>query len=173
MSPEERVRSERREYGVDHAVIGGVLLRRWRLPQVIARAVELHHSPDADGEAAIICLADGLTRYELGETVRPAELETAASRIGIDKAALESLMYRLPDRGERRRRAVAKSPLSNQEREVLKGLAASKVYKEIALDLGIAASTVRSHLHNVYAKLGAADRAQAVLIASREGWIAI
>ena len=33
--------AERREYGVDHAVIGGVLLRRWRLPQVIARAVEL------------------------------------------------------------------------------------------------------------------------------------
>ena len=66
---------------------------------------------------------------------------------------------------------MAKSPLSNQEREVLKGLAASKVYKEIAHDLGIAASTVRSHLHNVYAKLGAADRAQAVLIASREGWI--
>ena len=53
----------------------------------------------------------------------------------------------------------------------MRGLAASKVYKEIAHDLGIAASTVRSHLHNVYAKLGAADRAQAVLIASREGWI--
>jgi DNA-binding NarL/FixJ family response regulator len=77
----------------------------------------------------------------------------------------------LPDRGERRPRAMTKSPLSRQEREVLKGLAASKVYKEIAHDLGIAASTVRSHLHNVYAKLGAADRAQAVLIASREGWI--
>jgi DNA-binding NarL/FixJ family response regulator len=165
------VRSERREYGVDHAVIGGVLLRRWRLPQVVARAVELHHSPEAGGEAAIICLADGLTRYELGETVRPAELEKAASSIGIDTEALQSLMYRLPDRGERRRRSVSKSPLSNQEREVLKGLAASKVYKEIGLDLGIAASTVRSHFHNVYSKLGAADRAQAVLIASREGWI--
>jgi putative nucleotidyltransferase with HDIG domain len=171
MSPEERVRSERREYGVDHAVIGGVLLRRWRLPQVIARAVELHHSPESGGEAAIICLADGLTRYELGETVRPAELEKAAASIGIDREELQSLMYRLPDRGERRRRSVSKSPLSNQEREVLKGLAASKVYKEIGLDLGIAASTVRSHLHNVYSKLGAADRAQAVLIASREGWI--
>jgi putative nucleotidyltransferase with HDIG domain len=171
VSPDERARAERREYGVDHAVIGGVLLRRWRFPQVIARAVELHHSPEAGGEAAIVCLADGLTRYELGETVRPAELESAAARVGLDSAALESLMYRLPDRGERRRRAVAKSPLSNQEREVLKGLAASKVYKEIAHDLGIAASTVRSHLHNVYAKLGAADRAQAVLIASREGWI--
>ena len=103
--------------------------------------------------------------------MRPAELEKAASSIGIDTEELESLMYRLPDRGERRRRSVSKSPLSNQEREVLKGLAASKVYKEIGLDLGIAASTVRSHLHNVYSKLGAADRAQAVLIASREGWI--
>ena len=171
LSPGERAQAERREYGVDHAVIGGVLLRRWRLPQVIARAVERHHAPDADGEAAILSLADGLTRYELGETVRASELELAAARVGLDTAALESLMYRLPDRGQRRRRAVAKSPLSNQEREVLKGLAASKVYKEIAHDLGIAASTVRSHLHNVYAKLGAADRAQAVLIASREGWI--
>ncbi len=170
-SPGERAQVERREYGVDHAVIGGVLLRRWRLPQVIARAVERHHAPDADGEAAILSLADGLTHYELGESVRPAELEAAASRVGLDLAALESLMYHLPDRGARRRRSGAKSPLSNQEREVLKGLAASKVYKEIAHDLGIAASTVRSHLHNVYAKLGAADRAQAVLIASREGWI--
>ena len=69
--PSERVAAERREYGVDHAVIGGVLLRRWRLPQVIAQAVELHHSPDADGEAAISALADGLTRYELGEVVQP------------------------------------------------------------------------------------------------------
>jgi len=171
LSPAERTKAERREYGVDHAVIGGVLLRRWRLPQVIARAVERHHSPDADGEAAILTLADGLTRYELGETVRPAELEAAAAGVGLDTPALESLMYRLPDRGERRPRAMTKSPLSRQEREVLKGLAASKVYKEIAHDLGIAASTVRSHLHNVYAKLGAADRAQAVLIASREGWI--
>jgi len=171
LSPGERAHAERREYGVDHAVIGGVLLRRWRFPQVIAKAVERHHSPDAEGEAAIVCLADGLTRYELGETVRPAELEAAAARVGLGVKELESLMYRLPDRGERRRRSVTKSPLSNQEREVLKGLAASKVYKEIGLDLGIAASTVRSHLHNVYGKLGAADRAQAVLIASREGWI--
>src|SRR5688500_7319061 len=171
LSPSERAQAERREYGVDHAVIGGVLLRRWRLPQVSAHAVERHHAPAADGEAAILSLADGLTRYELGESVRPAELESAAARVGLDTTALESLMYRLPDRGERRRRAVAKSPLSSQEREVLKGLAASKVYKEIANDLGIAASTVRSHLHNVYGKLGAADRAQAVLIASREGWI--
>jgi putative nucleotidyltransferase with HDIG domain len=171
LSPEDRARDERREYGVDHSVIGGVMLRRWRLPQVIARAVERHHAPDADGEAAVLRLADALTHYELGAKVRPAELEQAAAAVGLDRSALEALMYRLPERGERRRRTSSRSPLSSQESEVLRGLAASKVYKEIAHDLGIAASTVRSHLHNVYAKLGAADRAQAVLIASREGWI--
>ena len=98
LSPDERVRAERREYGVDHAVIGGVILRRWRLPAAIARAVERHHAPDADAEAAIIRLADGLTHYELGESVRPAELEQAAAQVGLGVADLESMMYRLPDR---------------------------------------------------------------------------
>ena len=171
MSPEERVRSERREYGVDHAVIGGVLLRRWRLPagdRQGGRAAPLAGGRRRGGDPLPRRWADPL---RAGRDRAPGGARIGGGRIGLDTAALESLMYRLPDRGERRRRAVAKSPLSNQEREVLKGLAASKVYKEIAHDLGIAASTVRSHLHNVYAKLGAADRAQAVLIASREGWI--
>lgn len=170
-SPDKRAQAERREYGVDHAVIGGVLLRRWRLPQTIARAVERHHSADAEGEAAILRLADMLSHYERGSVVRPRELEQAAGQLGIDTKQLQSIMYRLPDRGENRRRTVTPSPLSSQEREVLRGLAAAKVYKEIAHDLNIAASTVRSHLHNVYAKVGAVDRAQAVLIATREGWI--
>lgn len=170
-SADERAKAERREYGVDHAVIGGVLLRRWRMPQTIARAVERHHAPDAEGDAAVIRLGDMLCHYERGNAVRPAELEQAAAQLGIGGKQLQSLMYRMPDRGESRRRTVAPSPLSGQEREVLRGLAASKVYKEIAHDLNIAASTVRSHLHNVYAKLGAVDRAQAVLIATREGWI--
>ena len=47
--PEERLRRERRELGVDHALVGAVLVRRWGLPSSIAAAVERHHSPDADG----------------------------------------------------------------------------------------------------------------------------
>ena len=62
-------------------------------------------------------------------------------------------------------------PLSSRELEVLLGLADGKVYKEIAVDLSLSASTVRSHLHNVYVKLGVVDRAQAVLLASSRGWI--
>jgi DNA-binding NarL/FixJ family response regulator len=43
--------------------------------------------------------------------------------------------------------------------------------KQIAAELDLSASTVRSHLHNVYGKLGALDHAQAVLTATEQGWI--
>ena len=35
-TPEERIHQERRELGVDHALVGGVLARRWGLPASIA-----------------------------------------------------------------------------------------------------------------------------------------
>jgi len=50
-------------------------------------------------------------------------------------------------------------------------LAQGKVYKQIAQDLGLSTSTVRTHLHNVYRKLDAHDRARAVLIATERGWL--
>jgi DNA-binding NarL/FixJ family response regulator len=61
--------------------------------------------------------------------------------------------------------------MSGREVEVLRGLAQGKVYKQIASELGLSTSTVRTHLHNVYGKLGAMDRAQAVLIATERGWL--
>src|SRR4051794_6552420 len=49
---EERLHYERRELGVDHALVGGVLARRWNLPRAVASAIERHHAEDADGDAA-------------------------------------------------------------------------------------------------------------------------
>ncbi len=54
---------------------------------------------------------------------------------------------------------------------MLKRLAEGKVYKQIALELSLSTSTVRTHLHNTYGKLGAVDRAQAVLVATERGWL--
>ena len=54
---------------------------------------------------------------------------------------------------------------------MLQQLANGKVYKEIAHDLTLSVSTVRTHLHNIYARVGVADRAQAVLLASESGWV--
>jgi DNA-binding NarL/FixJ family response regulator len=50
-------------------------------------------------------------------------------------------------------------------------LAEGKLYKEIAPELGVSMSTVRTHLHAVYEKMGVADRAQAVLRATEMGWL--
>jgi DNA-binding CsgD family transcriptional regulator len=62
-------------------------------------------------------------------------------------------------------------PLTDREREVLKLLNEGLVYKQIALRLGVSISTVRTHLHGIYPKLGVYDRAQAVLEATRRGWL--
>src|SRR5215218_9492047 len=51
-TPEERLHAERKELGVDHALVGGVLVRRWRLAPGIGAAIERHHAEDADGPAA-------------------------------------------------------------------------------------------------------------------------
>lgn len=54
---------------------------------------------------------------------------------------------------------------------MLRPLAEGKTYQEIALETGLSRSTIRTHLHNVYIKLGVVDRAQAVLTAVRRGLI--
>jgi len=171
-SPRERVHKERLELGVDHAVVGGVLARRWSLPDSLASAIERHHSDDASGCAAIVRLADMLAHYGHGETIDRNELISAGRTLELPTGELRSLMYEFPYAGEgNRRRHVDPCPLSKRELDVLRKLAEGKVYKQIAAELELSTSTVRTHLHNTYAKLGAADRAQAVLMATARGWI--
>jgi putative nucleotidyltransferase with HDIG domain len=171
-TPGERIQRERRELGVDHALVGGVIARRWGLPAVIAHAIESHHGNDVDGEAGIIRLADMLAHYMVGDAVVPAELSSVARAISLKPAQLRQIMYDLPlESAVRRPRQVDPCPMSTREVDVLKRLAKGMVYKQIASELGLSTSTVRTHLHNVYGKLGAMDRAQAVLIATERGWI--
>jgi putative nucleotidyltransferase with HDIG domain len=171
-TPEERIDAERRELGVDHALVGGVLARRWSLPNSVASTVERHHSAGCDGETSIIRLADMLAHYALGGSISPAELLKVARLVGIKPNQLREVMYDLPLSGsDGRRRRIDPCPMSSRELEVVRRLARGMVYKQIASELGLSTSTVRTHLHNIYGKLGARDRAQAVLIATERGWI--
>lgn len=171
VTPTHRVARERDVLGVDHALVGGVLARRWGLPATIASAIERHHAADAAGEAAVVRLADMLAHYQHGGQVGPAELYDAARALGLDASALRRLLYDLPTAAYARRRHPQPCPLSWRERDLLARLADGKVAKEIAFELGLVSSTVRTHLHNVYSKLGVSDRAQAVLHAAERGWV--
>jgi len=170
-TPEERLHRERLELGVDHALVGGVLARRWALPNRLARAIERHHADDAEDEASLVRLADMLAHYSHAQPVNPKALLKAAHACDLSTDQLRAVMYELPQGTGHAKRNVDPCPLSTREVEVLKRLAEGKVYKQIAHELGLSTSTVRTHLHNTYAKLGAVDRAQAVLIATERGWI--
>jgi putative nucleotidyltransferase with HDIG domain len=170
-TPEQRVHAERRELGIDHGLVGGVMARRWGLPQPLAAAIEHHHADEVTGEPALVRLADMLAHYAQGQPIAPDQLLSVARAVGLGPQDLREVLYELPEPPTERRRATTPCPLSARELEVLRRLAEGKVYKQIALELELSTSTVRTHLHTVYGKLGAVDRAQAVLLASERGWL--
>jgi len=170
-TPEQRLRVERDKLGIDHAIVGGVLARRWNLPGRTAVAIERHHADDSDGLSALIATADMLAHYGQGEAVSRDRLEGAAARAGISDELLRELLYELPYPRQDAPRVSEPCPLSNRELDVLRLLAEGKVYKQIAGEMQLSVSTIRTHLHNVYGKIGAVDRAQAVLTSRDRGWI--
>ena len=171
-TPEERIQRERLELGVDHALVGGVLARRWGLPKSLASAIERHHAEDSEADAALVRLADMLAHYMFGAPISPGELLGVARIVGVKPADLRVVMYDLPlPTSGVRARQIDPCPMSTRELEVLRRLGRGMVYKQIATELDLSTSTVRTHLHNIYGKLGARDRARAVLIATERGWI--
>ncbi len=170
-TPEQRLREERDRLGIDHALVGGVLARRWSLPQRIAVSIERHHADDAEGLAALVGTADMVAHYSQGEAVSPERLHASAKRCGLSPDALRDLLYQLPYARSDVSRVSEPCPLSARELDVLRHLSEGMVYKQIAGEMQLSVSTIRTHLHNVYGKIGAVDRAQAVLTARDRGWI--
>lgn len=171
-TPEERLRHEQRALQMDHASLGALLLRKWGLPDRLARAVAEHHTAEGEHDlGAYVRLADMVAHHAQGEQVDRGRMLGLAEVCGVSANALADVLFELPHSGGSQRRRAEPSPLSERETAVLRILAQGKVYKVIADELGVSASTVRTHLHNSYAKLGVDDRAQAVLRAAEMGWL--
>ena len=107
----------------------------------------------------------GATGYLLKDAPR-AELLRAVRAAADGQAVLSpSVATRLMSRV----RAPAADPLSQRELEVLQLVAAGNTNREAAARLFISETTVKSHLLNIYAKLGVSDRAAAVAEAFHRG----
>ena len=168
-APEHRVAIERRLLGLDHAALGALLIERWGLPKGLATAVENHHGEQAHEPSTIVRLADMLAHHMHGHPIDEQSIVRVARAAGLDQPALRRILFDLPrSRGGRR---ADPSPLTPMQTKVLRLMAEGKKFKAIASDLGLSESTIRSHAHTMYARLGIVDRAQAVLLGVERGWI--
>jgi len=68
-------------------------------------------------------------------------------------------------------RGLAEANLTDREAEVLRLIAQGRSNAEIAAELFLGVETVKTHVRNVLAKLGARDRVQAVITAFESGFI--
>lgn len=168
-SPQERLADEREDLRIDHVLLGGALTRRWRLPRRISAAIEGHHAADATGLAAHVALADEISHYGHGHAFGPSRIEAARIALGLAPEDVTTLLREFP--GVARLGAPDVCPLSARELDVLRRLAAGEPYRGIADGMGLSPSTVRTHLHNIYRKMGIADRSLAIHNASKFGWI--
>ena len=69
--------------------------------------------------------------------------------------------------------AALQASLTPREREVLELMGRGASNSEIAAALHLGEPTVKTHVGNVFAKLGARDRTQAVVLAARAGLIRV
>jgi DNA-binding NarL/FixJ family response regulator len=76
-------------------------------------------------------------------------------------------------RGRLEQDQLAGARLTEREQEVLRMLARGLSNQEIAADLQLGVETVKTHVRNVLAKLGARDRVQAVIMAYESGFVPI
>jgi DNA-binding NarL/FixJ family response regulator len=65
----------------------------------------------------------------------------------------------------------ANTPLTNREKQVLICIADGNTNKQIAGNLDISEQTVKSHISTILNKLNANDRAHAVALSMRNGWL--
>ncbi len=123
----------------------------------------------ADDEKVFSAVQAGASGYLLKD-VQPRELSEAIRRVSAGESLLHpSVAANLVRELQRREpRDAAAADLTEREGQVLAEIARGHSNKEIALALGIAEKTVKTHVGNILQKLHLADRTQAALYAVRE-----
>ncbi|MFC6714125.1 response regulator [Branchiibius cervicis] len=118
---------------------------------VVFRAIQEGASGYLSKEASRAEIVDAVRRIAKGATVVPAELTAGLA---------EQI---------RRQRQQDGPSLSEREQQVLEGFARGLSIPQLAAELYLGASTVKTHTQRLYDKLGVSDRAAAVAEGMRRG----
>jgi DNA-binding NarL/FixJ family response regulator len=150
-------------------VLDGIAATRGTLEKVPDTRVMMLTTFDLD-EYVVEAFRAGASGFVL-KTAPPSQLVAAVRTIILGEALLApTSTRRLIEQATRR---VAPSPLlaslSSREADVLRLLARGLSNSEIAEELFVEPSTVKTHVASVLAKLGVRDRVQAVVFAFENG----
>jgi LuxR family maltose regulon positive regulatory protein len=107
-------------------------------------------------------LDEGAPMAALLADLRGAAADGRAPAGPVPPAFLGTLLAAIPAREAEARRTGLVEPLSARELEVLRLLAAGRSNAELAAELFVEQSTVKTHLIHLYRKLGVRSRTQAV-----------
>jgi DNA-binding NarL/FixJ family response regulator len=127
-----------------------------------------------DDEAALDVIRAGARGYLLKD-VKYDRLAEAVRALAAGETMIQPALTARAERELATRAVPAESTtdeeLSPREREVLRLVAAGYSNREIAKALFVAEGTVKNHVSNILAKLGARDRTRAVLKAADRGYL--
>jgi two-component system response regulator DegU len=167
--------------GTDLATLSGLELSR-KIARLFPNTKVIMLSPNPDDEelfeiiktAAVACLNKKASAEELISTVRRAKNgeypinESLTTRPTVAKHVLKQFqdMASIGKGIE----AVA-APLTNREAQILNYISQGNSNKQIAYILDISEQTIKNHVSSILRKLNANDRAHAVALAMRNGWL--
>ncbi len=164
--------------GSDLSSLSGIELSR-KIAQYYPTTKVVVLSPDPNDEelfqviktAAAACLSKKATADELVNTIRRVRSgeypinEALMTRPRIARQVLNQF------RGFARTMEGMAAPLTRRETQILTYIAEGNSNKEIANILSISEQTIKNHVSAILRKLNANDRAHAVALALRSGWI--
>ncbi len=131
---------------------------------------------EAIKSAAVACLNKNTVAEELGSTIRRACRgeypinDSLVTRPVIARQVLKQFQD-MASMGKAVEHIAA--PITHRETQILNHVANGNTNKEIAHLLGISEQTIKSHVSAVLRKINANDRAHAVALALRNGWISV
>ena len=135
-------------------------------PQVPIGVLTMFESADSVQSA----LEAGASGY-VAKDATPDDFCEAASSLAQGTRQVIAIPNALATRTDGNHSSVLLARLTDRELEVLRALSTGASTAEIARALGITTKTLRNHISATYHKLGIYDRAQAVILAVREGLV--
>jgi two-component system nitrate/nitrite response regulator NarL len=121
-----------------------------------------------DGPVVFQALQEGASGY-LSKDSRRAEIVDAVLRVAKGETVVPPELAAGLATQIRQQARVAEVALSERERQVLSGFARGQSIPQLATELYLAPSTVKTHAQRLYEKLGVSDRAAAVAEGMRRG----